>query len=451
MPRNHLILLLSCTLAAMHQVVSAQPYILFGTIPQFGNFDRQLCNTTAIGLGLIGGTVAPLVEGFFPTSLNPSRSVQTASGQVIAPNVTTFLTGTLSMSFGDAGLCGAASRFWSGKNPDYSSSGSTCNGWTDGSGSATATLGNCDVTTGWVNSASFSQCWNARPLICIYDPPVTSAPSRAPTQSPTRATISMVSTTVSSGGCGASTPVAQPFLKADGSCTPLGGNTAARATCTNNTASIRLYTNDPGTCTSATNDLFPTACQTVGLPSPFGTLNMGFGMQCDKYIPENVLQITAYVGSCSSGTEPVVTYMLLNTCIVPPRLPISGNLPQPTGSFRFTAVSSGSTILLKNEMWNSLDCSGTPMNTFSTRMEAGDGGAVVGCVSGDPHKFGSHRSSFSNGRLLQSVSTEYKLLSTPTSLTADSSAESSLKVNFVLKVLCVLTLLYVSSTSALLA
>jgi hypothetical protein len=75
---------------------------------------------------------------------------------------------------------------------------------------------------------------------------------------------------------------------------------------------------------------------------------MGFGMTCESYLPEDLLQITVYEGGCGSKVNPIVTYMHLDTCLTPPRLPISGVIPQPGGSLKFSVgkAPDNSTVLV---------------------------------------------------------------------------------------------------------
>lgn len=141
------------------------------------------------------------------------------------------------------------------------------------------------------------------------------------------------------------------FLKADNTCTPSGFNTAARATCANGVPSVTLFTNDQGTCTSSTNSSFPTSCHSVVGPGPFGgSITMGFGMACQTYAPENLLEVTVYSGNCNSKTDPMVTFMLLNTCLTPPGIPIAGTIANPPGSFLMRDFGTANKVLLRVEV-----------------------------------------------------------------------------------------------------
>jgi hypothetical protein len=94
-------------------------------------------------------------------------------------------------------------------------------------------------------------------------------------------------------------------------------------------------------------------------------------------------------------------------------------------------------------MWFNLDCSGSPKRVDRVPLKMDNGGAVVGCLEGNPHKFGP--SGVSAGRRLDAaLSTEYKILGAPSTLT-DSSANTVKDVHVILRLIIAAVALLVAN------
>lgn len=186
------------------------PYVLFSSPPINGTLGiermNQLCQETALGLGLIAGQSYCYAAGR-TFNLTRNRAFVGPTGIEVAPDLNTFQNGNLEVTLSAAGVC--TSGFWSGMNSAAETNEARCDDYaytfirsdpwsiTNFNVPENGQLGSCLTTLDTFELAGGApDCLTTHPLLCVFDRQVTSIPTSVPTKSPTsRPTTSPTSPT----------------------------------------------------------------------------------------------------------------------------------------------------------------------------------------------------------------------------------------------------------------